>query len=214
MGYTYTDFAGLRVPDEDAADDVPVDLSYLAEQLDTITVLEAVSLADRDSRYYDAPSGVICRVKNPDNALTDPGKLFGLYIKQSNAGTVQWGTIWEPPASLDFTAISINDQYTSRGTPVYDPGLWLEPGGIFVSMKGAVVRADGGTIASGSVLGYLPSNLLPMAAAADYPCATAYHSSNTGAYKVGMTADGTLTYYGPSVNWVGFDGIRYFRAQS
>jgi len=214
MGYTYSDFAGLRVPDEDAADDVPADLSYLVEQLDTGVVLRAVSSSDRDSKFYDAPSGVLCVVRNPDDAVTDPGKVFGVYIKQSNPGTAQWGTVWEPPSALNFVAISIADQFASRGTPVYDPGLWLEPGGVFVSLKGAVIRQDGATITSGSVLGYLPSNYLPLAAASDYPCATAYHSSNQGAYKIGLTSDGVITYYGPNVNWVGFDSVRYFRAQT
>lgn len=214
MGYAYSDLAGLRVPDEDAADDVPADLSYLVAQLDTSVLLRASSTADRDSKFYDAPSGVVCVVKNPDNAVTDPGKVFGLYIKRSNAGTAEWGTIWEPPSALDFTAMSIADQFASRGSPTYDPGLWVEPGGVFVSMKGAVIRQDGATITSGSILGYLPSTMLPLGAASDYPCATAYHSSNQGAYKVGLASDGVVTYYGPNVNWVGFDGIRYFRAQN
>jgi hypothetical protein len=214
VGYTYSDFAGFRVPDEDAADDVPADLSYLVAQLDNVVILEATTTAERDSKFYDAPSGVICRVKNPDNAATDPGKVFGLYIKQSNAGTAQWGTLWEPPADLNFTAIPLADPYTTRGTPTYDPGLWLEPGGIFVQMTGAIVKVDGTQITSGQAIGYLPSNFLPLRPSGDYSCATAYHSANQGSSKVSLSADGTMTYYGPNVNWVGFDGIRYFRAQS
>lgn len=214
MGYIYSNYAGLRVPDEDAADDVPADLSYLVDQLDTTTVLRATSLGDRDSKFYDAPSGVICVVRNPSDATTDPGKVFGVYVKTSNPGTVAWSQIWEPPASVNFLTLSLADAITTRGTPTYDPGVWKE-NELFAQLKGAVVRTDGQQITQGTTLGYLPSSLLPMQEAADFPCSTAYHSSATGSStKVAMWNDGRLAYYGASVNWVGLDGIRYFLAQS
>lgn len=215
MGYTYTDFAQLRVPDENAGDDVPADLSFLAEQLDTGLVLRAASAADRDSKFYDAPSGVICVVKNADDALTDPGKVFGVYLKTSGAGTATWGTLWEPPAALSLVAITLNDAYTTRGTPAYDPGVFREAGGIFAQCSGAIVRADGTPIQSSSVIGYLPSGYLPLRPANDFPVAiTSSSSYTTSEPKVSLQADGTMTYYGTPTNWVGFDSIRYFLAQS
>jgi hypothetical protein len=90
VGYVYTDNAGLRVPDENAADDVPADLSFLADQLDTAVVLQAVSVAERDSKFYDAPSGAICVVRAGD------GTISGVYVKTSNEGSATWGTIWSP----------------------------------------------------------------------------------------------------------------------
>lgn len=215
MPYTYTKFSGFRVPDENAADDVPADLSFLFDQADTVTFLRATSIGDRDSRYYDAPSGVVCVVKNADDAVSEPGRVFGVYIKTSNAGTVAWGTIWEPPTALSLTAITLAEPYNTRGSPSYDPGVWREPGGIFAQMAGAIVRQDGGAIASGSTVGYLPSGFLPMRASADYPVATAY--SGSGGYgnnKIAIGVDGALTYYGPGTVWVSFDSIRYFLAQS
>lgn len=213
MGYVYTDYAALRVPDEDAADDVPADLSFLAAQLDTALLLRAESLGDRDSKFYDAPSGVICVIRVPDGAVTDPGKVIGVYIKTSAPGTSEWSSIWSPPTTLDFLALSMTDDMRSRGTPTYDPGVWIE-NEIFAQMKGAVARADGAKVQSGTVLGYLPSSILPRFAANDFPCATAYHSTGgAGNPKVSLTGEGSVTYYGPECNWVGLDSVRYFRAQ-
>lgn len=209
VGYTYTDFAGLRVPDENAADDVPADLSFLAEQLDTATVLKAVSVADRDSKFYDAPSGVICVVR-----ATPSGTVSGVYIKTGNEGTATWGTIWEPPSALELTQITLNDAYTTRGTPTYDPGVYREPGGIFAQMSGAIVRVDGGQIASSSVLGYLPSGFLPLRVNDFAVAITSSSTYTTSEPKVALQLDGTIQYYGTPTNWVGFDSIRYFLAQS
>ena len=208
MGYTYSDFAELRVPDEEAGDDVPADLSFLAEQLDTTTVLRATTVADRDSKFYDAPSGVICVVRS------DPGGVIsGVYVKTSGSGTATWGTIWEPPASLTFVAITLNDVYTTRGTPTYDPGVYREPGGVFAQMAGAIVRVDGTPIQSSSVIGYLPSGYLPLRVANDFPVAiTSSSAYTTSEPKVSLQGDGTMTYYGTPTNWVGFDSIRYFLA--
>jgi len=209
VGYTYTDFAGLRVPDENAADDVPADLSFLAEQLDTATVLKAVSTADRDQKFYDAPSGVICVVRS------SAGVVSGVYIKTSEEGSATWGTIWEPSGALELTQITLNDQYTTRGTPTYDPGVFKEPGGIFAQMSGAIVRVDGAQITSSSVLGYLPSGFLPLRSATDFAVAiTSSSTYTTSEPKVSLNGDGSIVYYGTSTNWVGFDSIRYFLAQN
>ncbi|UTN93032.1 hypothetical protein SEA_MARKY_29 [Streptomyces phage Marky] len=209
MGYTYTDLAGLRVPDENAGDDVPADLSFLAEQLDTAVVLKAVSVAERDSKFYDAPSGVICVIRDGG------GVVSGVYIKTSGAGTATWGTLWEPPAALSLVAITLNDAYTTRGTPTYDPGVYKEPGGIFAQLSGAIVRVDGTPIQSSSVVGYLPSGYLPLRPANDYAVAiTSSSGYTTSEPKISFAGDGTITYFGTPTNWVGFDSIRYFLAQS
>lgn len=209
MGYTYSDFAGLRVPDENAGDDVPADLSYLAEQLDTAVVLTAVSVSERDSKFYDAPSGVICVVRDGG------GVVSGMYIKTSGPGTAVWGTLWSPPSALTLVALTLNDAYTSRGTPAYDPGVFREAGGIFAQCSGAIVREDGTPIQSGSVVGYLPSGYLPLRSANDFPVAiTSSSAYTTSEPKVSLQGDGTMTYYGTPTSWVGFDSIRYFLAQS
>lgn len=209
MGYTFTDLAGLRVPDENAADDVPADLSYLADQLDTAVVLQAVSTAERDSKYYDAPSGVICVVR----AAPPDGTISGVYIKTANEGTATWGTLWQPPASLTFAAIQLADPYTTRGTPTYDPGVYRENGGVFATLTGAFVRIDGAQITSGSVIGYLPSGYLPLKSAEDHPVAVTSSAANTtSSPKISFTSDGTITYFGTPVNWCGLEQIRYFLA--
>lgn len=207
MGYTFTDLAGLRVPDENAADDVPADLSYLADQLDTALILTAVSTAERDSKFYDAPSGVICVVRAADTTIT------GVYVKTSDTGTATWGTLWEPTADLAFTSIQLADAYTTRGTPTYDPGVYRENGGIFATMTGAFVRIDGAQITSGSVIGYLPSGFLPLKSAEDHPVAVTSSSANTtSSPKISLTSSGTITYFGTPVNWCGLENIRYFLA--
>lgn len=208
MGYTYTDFAELRVPDENAGDDVPADLSFLAEQLDTGLVLKAVSVAERDSKFYDAPSGVVCVVRAVD------GTVSGVYVKTSGEGTATWGTVWEPPSALTLTAVTLSDDYTTRGTPTYDPGVFKEPGGIFAQMSGAIVRVDGTPVQSGSVIAYLPSGYLPMRAGDFSIAITSSSSYTTSKPKIGLQTDGTLTYFGTPTNWIGFDNIRYFLAQS
>ncbi len=208
MGYVFTDLAGFRVPDEDAGDDVPADLSFLVEQLDTVTVLKAASVSERDASYYDAPSGVVCVVRDPGT-----GAVSGAYIKTSNEGSAVWGTIWEPAAALTPVALQLTDPYTTRGTPTYDPGVIKEPGGQFATMTGAVVRIDGTQITSSSVLGYLPSGYLPALDAADYATAvTSSVANSTSTPKVSLTSDGAITYYGSAVNWVGFNSIRYILA--
>lgn len=207
MGYIFTDLAGLRVPDENAGDDVPADLSYLADQLDTAVVLTAVSTAERDSKFYDAPSGVVCVVRAADTTIS------GVYVKTADTGESGWGTLWEPTPALNAVAIQLASDYTTRGTPTYDPGVVREPGGIFATMIGAIVRIDGAQVASGSVLGYLPSGYLPYLASSDYAVAvTSSSGSSTSQPKVSLSPDGTITYYGTSVNWVGFDSIRYILA--
>lgn len=208
MGYTYTDFAALRVPDENAGDDVPADLSFLADQLDTSLVLKAVSAAERDSKFYDAPSGVLCVIRDGS------GVVSGVYIKTSGAGTATWGTVWEPPSALTLTAITLADDYTTRGTPSYDPGVYREPGGIFAQMSGAIVRVDGTPIQSSTVIGYLPSGYLPLRVNDFSVAITSSSSYTTSKPKVALQVDGTINYFGTPTNWVGFDNIRYFLAQS
>lgn len=210
MGYTFSDFAGFRVPDENAADDVPADLSFLTEQLDTVTVLKAVSVADRDQKFYDAPSGVLCVVRS------DPaGVVSGVYVKTSGEGSSTWGTLWEPPAALELVALTLADSYTTRGTPTYDPGVYREPGGIFAQLSGAIIRVDGTPIQSSSVVAYLPSGYLPLRPSNDYAVAiTSSSAYTTSEPKIGISGDGVMTYYGTPTSWVGFDSIRYFLAQS
>jgi hypothetical protein len=210
VGYTFSDFAGLRAPDENAGDDVPADLSYLVEQLDTAVVLKAATASERDSRFYDAPSGVICVVRS------DPaGVISGVYIKTSAAGSATWGTLWEPPSALELVALTLNDSYTTRGTPAYDPGVYREAGGIFAQISGAIIRVDGTPVQSGSVIGNLPSGYLPMRPANDFPVAiTSSSAYTTSEPKVSLQGDGTMTYYGTPTSWVGLDSIRYFLAQS
>lgn len=206
MGYSYTPNAGLRVPDENAADDVPADLSYILTQLDTSTVLTAVSLSDRDSKFYNAPSGVICVVRAVDTTIV------GVYVKRTDVGTTTWGTIWEPPSALTFVPISTADGYTTRGTPNYDPGVWAEPGGVFVTVKGAITKTDATNIANGDTLGFLPPAYLPLLTSSDYGTATQYQTANPGSSKINLAGDGTIKYFGPSLAWVALDSIRYFRA--
>jgi hypothetical protein len=202
------------VPDEEAADDVPVDLSFLASQLDQTILLRAASTSERDSKFYDAPSGVVCVVKNADDAAVNPGQVTGVYIKTSNAGTAVWSTVWQPSSGLVLTPINLADPFTTRGTPTYDPAVIAEPDGLFASMIGAAVRVDGSTMANGTVVGFLPTGFLPYEQTSDYPVSTSYVVANGGASRIVLNQDSTITYFGPNVGFVSFTGIRYLRAQS
>jgi len=173
-----------------------------------------VTAADRDARFYDAPSGVICVIKNADDASTNPGQVTGIYVKTSNAGTAVWSAVWEPSAGLTLTPIQLADQYSTRGTPNFDPSVIAEPGGLFATMSGSVVRTDGGNIVNGSVIAYLPNNFLPYKTTSDYAVATTYFTTSQGNFKVTLNGDSTVVYYGPNVTWVSLDSIRYLRAQS
>jgi len=59
-----TTLAGLPVPAESAAPDVPADMLALATALDPRLNLLAADAADRDSKYSDAPAGTL--VSTPD----------------------------------------------------------------------------------------------------------------------------------------------------
>lgn len=208
MGYVYTSIAKLRAPDEHAADDVPAELSFILGQLDTAIVVQAATTGDRDSLYAAAPSGTLCLVRAPG----PPSVLTGLFVKTSDPGTAVWDTVWVPTSALAFSAINLTGDYTSRSTPTYDPGVWKE-NAYFATCVGSVVRVDGTPIVQGSILGYLPSDKLPLRPNGDYAIATAYSgSTGPGNIKISIGADGGMTYFGPNVAWVGFDGLRYFVA--
>lgn len=206
MGTTYTSLANLPVPDENAADDVPAWFGMLADQLDTSIVLYATSTSDRDSRYFQAPSGVICVIRETGGAID------AVYIKTSGVGTSTWLPIWTAPASSVWTPLSLVAGIVSRQVGTYDPQIRME-NSEFAIMAGALAKDDGTAITNGTIIAYLPQGFT-IPRSGDFPIATntnALGSTASETAKISLAAGtGSLTFFGPAnITWVGIEGFRF-----
>lgn len=207
MAYTYSNLAALRVPDQNAGDDVAAHLSYLVEQLDPAIVGTAASLSDRDSKFYNAPAGYLCKVVKPNDHPDDPNGVIGLYIKTKHVGQVGWYALYEPGLAMVDIPVSLVDGFDPRGVGFE---LVLTPENErFATLSGAVVKTNGSAIANGDILGYLPVGYYPYRKNQDFGTAVAYNI-NPGNARISLSGNtGAVTYYGPSTSWVGVDNVRY-----
>lgn len=208
MGTVYSPFGEVPYPDEDAAYDVPAHLSALVGALDAKMVGIAYSKSERDSKFFNAPAGFVCKVVYPPTDPTKPDELIGLYIKTGKAGFITWDKLYEVATDFAEYNLQIVDGYEPRTG--FTPSV-LQENENFAVLNGALVRSDGGNITSGSTVAYLPSNMVPYRAGSDYATATTYNSSQTaGSSKISISQSTLgIIYYGPSVAWLGLDGVRF-----
>ncbi len=209
MAYSYSDYNGLRVPDGASADDVAEHLSYLIEQLDTRLQGVASSTAERDSKFFDAPAGFVCKVMN---TTPDPDELVGIYVKTKPAGSNGWYTLYENATTFTVQPLLLVDGYEPRTNDTV-PKIVVEDEN-WITIEGQVVRTDGGVITFGSPVAYVPAPLAVPAQTHDWPVGTTGVSA-AGAPRVSLsTSSLALVYWGPSCTAFMFDGIRYRRATS
>lgn len=206
MGATYSAFSGLPVPDSGATNDVPYWLSQLVAGLDTQLILTATSTADRDSKFFNAPSGVICVVRSPSAVVS------AVYIKTSDVGTSVWSPIWTAPAPLTPQPLILADgvQAANGKAPIAVfnpvPNTW--------TLYGNVSFINGNPIPNNTIVASLPaavslSNVQPQY---DGSAATSIVGTGTptGYAKVSVQPSGNimiLIQSGTAVNWAGFDLI-------
>lgn len=209
MGATFSALSALPVPDTAASNDVPYWLSQLVATMDARLVLVATSTTDRDSRFFNAPSGVICVVRD-----SGTGAVIGVYVKTSNAGTSVWSAIWSAPVAQTPVGIPLADGIqTANGKlpiAVYNPSAntW--------SLWGNVGFTNGTNIVSNTVLGTIPAAISLSTVQPYYegvaPTSVAGANGPVGTAKISFQSGGNIVCYlqqTPAVgaSWVGFDGI-------
>lgn len=206
MGATNSALAGLPVPDTAAPNDVPYWLSQLVAVLDTQVLLTATTTSDRDSKFFNAPSGVVCVVRGND------GTVVGVYVKTSDPGTSTWSTLWTAPVAPTPVDIPLADgiQVTNGKPPIAvfnaAANTW--------TLWGNVAFTNGSNIPNGTVLGTLPaavqlSTIQPVYEG-NAPTSVAGTNAPSGAAKISVAASGSITIFlgtGVQPVWVGFDGI-------
>lgn len=207
MGATYSAFSALPVPDSAANNDVPYWLTQLVATLDARTLLTATSTADRDSKFFNAPSGVVCVVRDSGTSA-----VIGVYVKTSDVGTSVWSTVWTAPVAPTPVNINLADgfQATNGKTPiaVYNPlsNTW--------ALWGNIGTVNSTNIPSSTTLGTLPaavalSNVQPYYEGASTISVTGT-SGPPGVAKISITAGGSIVVYlgtGVQTAWVGLDGL-------
>lgn len=209
MGSTNSALSGLPVPDTAANNDVPYWLSQLVAALDARIVLTATSVSDRDSKFFSAPSGVLCVVRG----AATPFAISGVYIKTSDTGTSVWSPVWTAPVTPTPVTIPLADGFASTNgkTPqaVYNAAAntW--------ALWGNIAPVNGSTIGgSSTILGTIPAAVAVATYQPYYegiaPISIGGTGGPTGGAKVQVAASGTITVFMPTgvaTNWVGLDGI-------
>lgn len=208
MGATYSALSGLPVPDTAGSNDVPYWLSQLVSILDSRLILTATSTSDRDSKYFSAPSGVICVVR----AATSPYTVSGVYVKTSDVGTSTWATVWTAPVAATPIAIPLADGF--QATNGKNPVVVYNSNANTWTMWGNISTVNGSNIGSNTILGSLPA-AVALASYQPYYEGTSTESvsgtgSPPGAVKISVNGSGNIVVYmasGVQTTWVGIDGI-------
>jgi hypothetical protein len=206
VGATYSQFAGLPVPDTAAINDVPYWISQLAAELDTQVVLQAASTADRDSKYFPAPAGVLCTVTDPS------GNVIGVYVKTSPAGTSVWSPVWTAPSAPLQVDVPLADglQAANGKSPI---AVYNEVANTW-TFWGNVAFANGGNIPNNTILGTIPAAVQMSTVQPFYegnaPTSVGGTGSPSGTAKISLAVSGNIVVFlgsGVAPGWVGLDGI-------
>jgi hypothetical protein len=209
VGSVLSAFSGLPVPDSAASNDVPFWLSQLVAVMDDALILTATSTTDRDSRYFNAPSGVICVVRG----ASSPFAITGVYVKTSDVGTATWSAIWSAPAPASPVPIPLADGFqTTNGKPPV--AVYSAPSNTW-TLWGNIAQINSGNIISGTQIGSLPAAVALNATIQPYYEGISTSSMTgsgwpSGAVKISIAASGTITVGmagNIQVSWVGLDGI-------
>lgn len=207
MGALYSAFSGLPIPDSAGTNDMPYWLSQLVAAMDGRLVLAATSTADRDSKFFNAPSGVICVVRNSGTTV-----VTGVYVKTSDVGTSVWSTVWTAPVAPVPVAINLADGFQAANgknpIAVYNSvtNTW--------TLWGNIGTVNSTNIGSNTTLGTLPAAVAVSSVQPYYEGASTISVSGTssppGTAKISITASGSIVVYmgsGVQTSWVGIDGI-------
>jgi hypothetical protein len=175
-------------------------------EIDTQLLLTATSTADRDSKFFNAPSGVVCVIRATDTTIT------GVYVKTSDVGTSVWAAIWTAPVTPTPVAIPLQDGFqTANGkapVAVYNsvPNTW--------TLYGNIGLINGGNIPSNTLIATLPAAVALSTVQPYYegnaPTSVAGSGNPTGTAKISIAASGNITAFiqsGTQAAWVGFDLI-------
>lgn len=207
MGATFSQFAGLEVPDGFGTDDFQYWLTQLVAGLDETVFLRAVSLTDRDAKFYSADAGVVCVVVDPAGPT-----VIGVYIKTSAPGSATWGTIWSPVIAIPWEGVTyVSNVQTHAGNPLQ---VYVDKNNQWATLAGAIEYIDGSRFLNNDIVASLPAHIVvDRAWNGDVSTSQAATTVPGTAYcAVGLT--GTLTMSGMSTTstgplWIGFDGIRF-----
>lgn len=194
MGTSYSTFAGLPIPDSNAATDISSIITALTSVLDTSTILQAASAQDRDTRYGTAPVGTIV-ISTADQTI---------WSKAAN--TPVWNTIWSPPTNQPYTWVSpaaygsgwINMSTSGLlgGAAAYAVfGFHYIQSSDTVILRGGVVKTSSWT-GAGEVVCTLPSGLWPV----QQQAYIAYSPGPSATAQGDITPSGTITLQGWSVS--------------
>ncbi|MEW1568281.1 hypothetical protein AB0454_35555 [Streptomyces sp. NPDC093509] len=142
-------YANLPVPGGGQSPVVPADFAELAEAIDPHLRHTAVDLADRTTKYADAPIQTLVTANDGT-----------MWLKLSSS-TDTWATLWSPPPVWDRT-IDLAAGMQAGDSAL---GLMVVDGGRRVELKGRIERVDAGKIndANAVNMGSVPNDCIPPA---------------------------------------------------
>lgn len=204
MGVDFSQFSDIPVPDEAGVDDVPYWLTQLVSAIDPVLVLQASSSADRDSRYAQAPMGAVCVV------VTAAPAVQGVYVKTSAPGTAQWGSIWNAPAAISWTNLSLASNITQLSSA---PQISIEDNNQWGNLTGDLQTIDASTLTNGLTVATIPSQFV-IAKTTRQPVAINQVPGSWGTgYVVIDQTTGNINTWGITASaqpqWIDLSGVRF-----
>ena len=205
-------FGGYPVPENADGDSIPQWATLLIADLDIQTVLRATDATDRDAKYVDCPTSVLC-VSTTDQTI---------WIKVSGAGTNDWETAFEKPDTTPYWQTGhtygtqwsdLSDSQTQYGDLAFHYDRFSDT----VSIRGGVIKSTAWTGNAEKYLkvppGLEPVNTQGFVAFAVYSHGTADCEIRADGwfYLHGWAASSFVT--GPSIGdantGIGLDNITY-----
>lgn len=205
MGASFSEFAGLPVPDGQGTDDLSYWLSQLVAGLDTAVVMKASSNADRDSRFYLAPAGSIC-------VVVSGSTVSGVYVKTSAPGTAVWGTVWQPQSPITWTPLVLASNVSQWSTP---PSITLSDDNRWGTLRGDVQTVSSAAFVNATLVATIPP---PFIVDESVKIPVAFNQVGSSGVAVGYlyvsSADNSCTLYGinPATmqpQWAALWGVRF-----
>ncbi|HET9382263.1 MAG TPA: hypothetical protein VFP69_15730 [Streptomyces sp.] len=142
-------YADLPVPGGGQSPTVPAHLAELAEAIDPHLRHSVADLAERTTKFVDAPAQTLVTAANGT-----------MWLKTSST-TDTWVTIWEPQPEWDRT-LTLKSDFQTGDVAL---GLMLLDGGRKVELKGRIERVDAASITDPNAvnLGSVPADCIPVA---------------------------------------------------
>jgi hypothetical protein len=173
--------------------------------MDPRLILTASSTSDRDSKFFNAPAGVVCVVETGGTAL-------GLYVKTSDVGTASWSTVWTAPVAPTPVAIPLADGF--QATNGKNPVAVYNSAANTWTLWGNIATVNGSTISNSTTLGTLPAAVQVATYQPYFEGTSTMSVSGTGSppgtVKISVNSSGSIICFmgsGVATNWVGLDGV-------